>query len=188
MHVDIESLLKSLRETIIPAIPASESLAVEQAQLMQLYLKRLEERCEYLLHFRLQELRGLFNLVTELSVIACSTDGEHLDLCSGKEDLIERASSLAAMELPSCRDVEQLSGALREMAESIRDQLVRLPAPGDEVHAALMSHAREEALQERVWNRAEGFGVDPGGLSSQARLFAASSCAPGHSSSFSHES
>ncbi len=169
MHVDFASLLRALEETIIPALPAFESLAVEQAHLMRLYLQRLDQQSEYFLHAKLHELKGWFRLLGELRTIAAGAFGSNAE-----EELLQKAAVLAAVELPSYQEVEQIVDALGELAEEYSRHLV-LATHGEKtrgpIHKVLMEHAVNEATRERIWNKFMGFDADSQSLPTLESFF-----------------
>lgn len=170
MHMDFASLLRALQETIIPALPASESLAVEQAHLMRSYLQRLDQQSEYFLHAKLHELKSCFRLLGELRAIAATgaPDGD------AEEELLEKAAVLAEVKLPSYQEMDRVVDGLRELAEEYSRHLVLVIDDIEtkrSIHEVLMEHAVNEAIRERIWSKSMGFDADSQSLPSLEDFF-----------------
>ena len=147
----LKSVLKALSDVIVPALPAHERLAREQANLVVGHLTIIAEQWQHALGFELENLALACELAEELA---------KLDIDS------TLAADLSAM-LADARHVD------RNNYEAVSDMHRRLKAVIDQVLAAgqgqtamspvmlaaVLRYNQRRAPRERIWHR--GAGLDP---------------------------
>jgi len=168
MAADIGSLLRALDEVIIPALPESESLALEQAHLMLLYLRRMDSQHEHLLHYRQRELSEFFYLLSTLYEISKEAGLDLGNLDQPVVQMLGKISPWVSLNIPSYASIENSVVEVRE----ITDQLVRLITTSSssasslklKAQHAVLAQAMAEVIRERAWNKEAGFDFDVAGL------------------------
>ncbi len=148
----LQSIAKALEQVVIPALPADQRLAIEQAEIAVGHLRLLETQWRYVTVAAERELQYLVELATEL---VATDDGPTF-----RE--IKRALDAAA--LVNTSDIDALRSRAQVLGEAI-EQLIEsadglLSNAG--ARAAIGTHARRQARLERSWFAAAGIAGSDG--------------------------
>ena len=141
----MKSLLKALSDVILPALPASERVARDQANLVIGHLTIIAEQWQHALEFELENLAQACVLAGELA-------GMNFDSALG-DDL---KAALSAAETVDRSDYQVVT-EIHRVLKGVIDRLIAA------------DHRR--APRERVWHRAAGLDPDAASLPSIASLF-----------------
>ncbi len=137
----LTSVLKALNEVILPALPDDQSMAREQAHLVVAHLGIIAVQWKHALKFELAAYDAMRSLAQTLRPHA-GADSERIDAALDGANTLDRSNycqvSAAAREL----------GAL--VAEVIDDD-GSTAAMDVSLQAAVLAHAKQQALRERAW-------------------------------------
>lgn len=163
LDLRLKSVLKALTDVILPALPASERLARDQANLVIGHLTIIAEQWQHALNFELHNLAQSCLLAGELA-------GMNFDSALG-DDLIAALSAAEAVDRNDYQAVTQIHRLLK----SVIDRLISAdhhcaPMP-PAMLAAVLRYNHRRAPRERVWHRTAGLDPDAASLSSIAALF-----------------
>ena len=159
----LKSVLKALSDVILPALPASERLARDQANLVIGHLTIIAEQWQYALNFELENLAQACALAGELA-------GMNFDSALG-DDLIAALSAAAAVDRNNYQAVTAIHRALKTLIDAlIAADHHSAPMPPALLDAVLR-YNRCRAPRERVWHRGAGLDPDAASLPSIASLF-----------------
>jgi len=169
----IQSILRSIREVIIPALPQTERLAADQAQLIIGNLLIIIDQHELIFHYALTELAEFSGLLRDLSHEIGDDSGED---DNGQNDmLLARAQSLLELHLPAYREIDDLVRATR----GATDRLIRATAEHNDsvvqrrLAKLLMDQSARQIERERAWTAASGFDPDRNSIPPLAHLLRA---------------
>jgi hypothetical protein len=155
--VRIRSMLRSLHETIIPAIDPHASLALEQAHALSRHLDVLAAQHDKLHQFELAELRHYFALTHELRINAVGGNVTNARI-RDTEEVLRQARSLAE-ELPAPHErVVELVRSLKAAADSLVaaayvDGTASFKRQAGEL---TMIWSAKQIERERAWTHAAG--------------------------------
>jgi hypothetical protein len=163
LDLRLKSVLKALSDVILPALPASERLARDQANLVIGHLSIIAEHWQYALKFELENLALACALAGELA-------GLNFEATLGDELIV----TLAAAEDVDRSDYAAVT-AIHRTLKLIIDRLIATqqhaaPMPREMIDAVLRYNQRR-ATRERVWHRAAGLDPDAASLPPITSLF-----------------
>jgi hypothetical protein len=156
--VRIRAMLRSLRETIIPAINPADPLALEQAYALTRHLEVLAMQHDKLYHFELAELRHYFGMTCELKTKAAG--GQAIaGAISDALQILERTQPLAAHIPPAQQEIVDLVRSLKIAANALVAAAYADGTPEFRREAERLVHlwSAKQIERERVWAQATGF-------------------------------
>jgi hypothetical protein len=163
ISTNIGSMLRAMENVVLPAIDADNALAKEQSYLIMVYLRLLADQHDKIFHYRLQEIREYHALVTD--ILACSRSAGVGTGATGTsaEQLLDLASPMLDLDLPSYEHLADLARDLREMADDVTRDILDRAGSGSNaskrLRELLLKQADAEALRERSW--VSKLGADP---------------------------
>lgn len=163
LDLRLKSVMKALADVILPALPAGERLARDQAALVMGHLTIIAEQWKHALGFELENLAMACALAAELA-------GMNVDPELG-DDLI--AALTAAQEVDRA-DYAAVTAAHRALKAVIDRLLVaehRDAALSQAMLTAVLRYNQGRAPRERIWHRGAGLDPDAAGLPPIASLF-----------------
>lgn len=140
----LRSIAKAIEQVLLPALPAQEKLAREQAEIAVGHLRVLETQWPFVTQMAHREL--------QLAIGLAETVLAHLPVGSGAnlQTALEKSRTADTADFAS---VEQATAAVGDAIEAILKSGITLD---NEVSAAILSHARAQSKLERVWFAASG--------------------------------
>jgi len=171
---NVTSAIRSMEQTVIPAVDPTNSAAQEQAYLVLYHLRLFSDQHKHLLSFRLQEIRDFHALTSALleQARAKSADlGEAGDLAA-----IALSASAQYLELgiPRYDDLAAAAQGLREAADrlivNLRDQGGGDLLKSIGVDELLLDVSRRDEARARAWVKALGMDPNPGDIPALADL------------------
>lgn len=160
IDVRIRNVVKAIEEVILPALPADEKMAIEQAALCLAHLRTIDTQWMHALPAARLNFRNLQWLALQLE-----------PLCSASER--QRLTAVGQLDAATLTGYVSLVAAARELGTAI-DEVIRAsrPDPTDEVEVRrlVFEHSRRQARIERSWFGAMGFEPSEGLTSIEAML------------------
>lgn len=163
----IQSMIRSLREVVLPALPNDQLLAIDQANILVGYLRIMAEQHDRVFEYLLAELAEYAQLVSALAEDAEGAESIGEAVAKARSALA-KAAPVVRMPIPRQSDLSALIRSLKESA----DELV-LAARQDGTPAfrqasidRVMQQAERQIRRERSWFRASGFELEAGQLPS----------------------
>lgn len=156
----IQTMIKALSETVLPAVDEGNRSAVEQLHLVVGSLRMLNEQIDYAHWFEVTEARDMAGLLSDLASVGRPVDVA-VDQAPG-----EQAVALAARhDIPLSR----LRQVNLELREAISRALERIFATGDEAAARrarglVLEQGKRQIGRERAFVAAAGFDAFPDDL------------------------
>lgn len=152
----LRTMAAALRDIVLPALPAGEKMAVEQAQLVIGSIEMIRAQIDYGHAYEVTDAGALIALVARLE-----------DLLGSNGADLAAARTLIAKPVCSTASVRQLNITLRSAA----CRLVEASAGSDEtvraaVRRAVLDHEKAQIMRERSWVAATGFDIRPQDVSS----------------------
>jgi hypothetical protein len=163
----IQSMIRSMQEVILPAIPKERQLALDQANILIGNLRIMAEQQDRVFQYLLVELREYAALVNVLIA-----DAQGLDVT---EAAVARARSAIETALPVTQSKIPRQDALAALVKSLKQAADDLLGAANEdgtpvfrkaAGAHVMRQSQAQVIRERVWLRAAGFELEPGALPS----------------------
>ncbi|HTT83793.1 MAG TPA: hypothetical protein VMF67_09960 [Rhizomicrobium sp.] len=157
----IQSMLRAMQEVVIPAIPAGERLALDQASIVVGNLKLMAEQQDKLYRYELVELREYAALVTEL--IDAAGGGASTE--AARESL-RNSAGVVTMPIPTQPELTGLTKAMKHAADTLLRAAYEDGSPEFRRAAAqlVMKQSASQITRERSWFRAAGFELEPESL------------------------
>lgn len=155
--IQIQSVIKALREVVIPAIDPKNKLALEQAQLSIGLLALMAQQLPVQFQFDCDELG---RLVAYADALCACAPGAAADALAA-ETLTAARTLQAAQATPT--DIEQAVRALREKSGALISAVF---AQGDDaiqakVSALTLAMSEHQLLRERAMVLMQGWEADP---------------------------
>ena len=147
----LDTLSTTLRDIVLPVLPADESLAREHVQLMIAHLAMIKAQWKHALAFELGTYDAQCALAREL--LPC------LDGAALRTDL---EATLAAADALDRGDYDSVNRALKVLAALLDRAILEHNAGAalePRLAAAILDYGRREAWRYRVWF--QGAGIDP---------------------------
>lgn len=172
-EIQIQSLMKSLKDVVLPALDPQNKLALEQGQLIMGMLHVMSQRLPLEYRFDCDELERLLELSRRLRAAA-----------SGGNETIAAAEAMSAS---SDRGADVLDRARAEPGEvyaavkELRSKIARLvecvSTDGDgasraAVAASVQAASAEQLRRDRAWVIAQGWEPDPRAIPAIENLLA----------------
>jgi hypothetical protein len=151
LDVRLKSVLKSLSEVILPAIPVEQRLAREQANLVIGHLTIVAEQWKHALNYELENLSLASALASELS-------GLSLEPALGGE-LTAAVAETASLDRSDYDLVSAAHRALKALIERLIAEDHSGAALPREIITAVLQYNARRAPRERIWHR--GASLDP---------------------------
>jgi hypothetical protein len=157
----IQSMIRSLREVVLPALPNDQLLAIDQTNILVGYLRIMSEQHDRVFEYLLVELAEYAELVSALvddAQGAGSIDG----VVAKARSALAQAAPVVQMPIPR---QGELTALIRSMKESADELLLAAREDGTpEFRSAatnrVMQQAERQIRRERTWFRASGFELD----------------------------
>jgi hypothetical protein len=171
---NVTSAIRSMEQTVIPAVDPKNSAAQEQAYLVLYHLRLFSDQHKHLLSFRLQEIRD-FHALTSVLVERAHAKGVELGEAGDAAALaLSAGAPYLELRIPRYDDLAAAAQGLREAADrlvvNLRDRggsdLLK-SVGADELLLAVS--ARDEA-RARAWVKALGMDPSPGDIPALADL------------------
>jgi len=162
----IQSMIRAMREVVIPAIPPDQRLALDQANILVGNLRIMAEQHDRIFQYELTELREYARLLADLIEAAGSRD------TAEARAVLARAEPVAAAAIPTQPELAALVRQLKAAADALLQAAHRDGSPDFRKAASelVMRQAEAQILRERRWLRAAGFELDPESLPSLDQL------------------
>lgn len=173
-EIQLASVLKAMKDVIIPAIDPDNRLAVEQAQLVTGMLGLMQHQLPLQYRFDRDELKRLVELLQGLKVI-CDLDPA-LELLLGKYKGVI-TESRAVLDASGV-DPAQLHETVRRLREVVGDVVSVANEHASEparqrIERDVLELSREQLLRDRALVAPQGWEPDPAGLPSIHSLLSA---------------
>ncbi len=159
--LQLQTMMKAMKDVVLPAIDPSNQMAQEQAQLVMGMLHLMMSRQPMQFHYDLDELKRYVALSKQLLAetrggpLTSAELESLLSLVTESEDLISRAQA-APSELESA--VLDLRNKISRLVETLwqdGEQACREPAS-----KAVLAASKEQIIRERAWFSPQGWDAD----------------------------
>jgi hypothetical protein len=164
--IQIQSVIKALKEVVIPAVDPKNKLALEQVQLSIGLLALMAQQLPVQFQFDCEELGRLITLSGDLSASAPGATSEALAAAAA-----DAARTLQAATV-SPADIENAVRALREKSGALISEVFEhgTPASQSKVSALTLTMSKDQLLRERAMVLMQGWEVDPKSVPPLAQL------------------
>ena len=172
--IQLKSMIKALKDVIIPAIDPANRLAVEQAQLVTGMLGLMQHQLPLQYRFDRDELGRLIDLLSRLQAV-CDQDPALESLHGTCKGLITESRTV---QEGSIVDPANLYDAVRRLRDGVAEVLnfanehAAEPAR-KQIEQAVLRQSREQLLRDRALVAAQGWEPDPAALPSIDALLSA---------------
>jgi hypothetical protein len=161
----IQSMIRSLREVILPALPNEQMLAIDQANILVGYLRIMAEQHDRVFEYLLVELSEYAELVSALTKDA--QGGESIDgAVVTAQSALAKAAPVLRTSIPRQAELAALVKSLKLSVDELQHAARRngTAAMRQASTKHVMEQAERQIMRERVWFRASGFELDAGEL------------------------
>jgi hypothetical protein len=152
------AMIRAISEVIIPAIPANQKLAIDQATIVLGNLKMLADQQDRAVDFAMAELREHLELI---GTLAQAADGGPATAASAEtaRNLARELRPVAALPCPTQAILLDMAARAKTAGEVLVDAAFEDGAPAFRaaVANAVMAQAECQIERERAWTRAAGF-------------------------------
>ena len=172
-EIQITSVIKAVKDVLIPAIDPNNKLAVEQAQLVIGLLSLLASQLPVQFRFDRDELARL--LATAESLTAVPANDAKLATAIGElaasqtagASILEHCRVDPAILVNSVRELRQKVGAVVSAAAGTSDVATQL-----RIEKIILDLSKEQLLRDRSLMKPQGWEPDPAALPAIAELLA----------------
>lgn len=173
-EIQLASMLKAMKDVVIPAIDPANRLAVEQAQLVTGMLGLMQHQLPLQYRFDRDELRRLVDLLHGLKVI-CELDpaleplpGKYKGLITESRAVLNGSSVDPAQLYETVRRLREVVGEVVSFANAHADEPARR-----RIEREVLELSREQLLRDRALVALQGWEPDPAALPSIHSLLSA---------------
>jgi hypothetical protein len=180
-EVQIQSLMKSLKDVVLPALDPNNKLAVEQGQLIMGMLHVMSQRLPLEYRFDCDELERLLELSRRLRAEARGGDEttaavEAMSDSTGRgADVLERAGAEPGEVYAAVKELRSTIARLVECVSNDGDGASRTA-----VTASVQVASAEQLTRDRAWVIGQGWEPDPRAIPSIESLLAPRGTAKQH--------
>lgn len=146
----LKNMIKSIEAVVLPAIPADQSLAKEQARLLIGHLAIIKDQWRHAVRFERGSFENMVELAEKLS--------GHVD---GQQSQVLR-DALGQVENIDKADIDALNDGICTLGAAIDTVILGDDGkkPLDrEARKVILDYGAKNALRERIWF--QGVGIDP---------------------------
>jgi hypothetical protein len=170
-EIQIASVIKAMKDVVIPAIDPQNKLAIEQSQLVIGLLSLLSVQLPLQYRFDRDELARLLDCARTLQ-------GMDVNDLTGRTalDRLRSSGAAAAIVLEQCRvEPATLTSSVREMREAI-GYLVKTvgatkdPSAQQNIERVVLSMSKEQLIRDRALVKMQGWEPDPAAVPDIADL------------------
>lgn len=164
-EIQIASVIKAMKDVVMPAIDPANKLAVEQSQLIVGLLSLLRTQLPVQFRFDRDELGRLFSCAETLKEIPATGSGVKAAL-----DKLTASSAAAAAVLERCRlDPAELTISVRDMREAMGSVVSAVAGASDpgaqlRVEKIILAMSKDQLLRDRSLMKMQGWEADPASL------------------------
>lgn len=164
-EIQIGSMIKALKDVVMPALDPANKLALEQSQLIVGMLKLLASQLPLQFRFDRDELARLAGCADALGATASADPGvraaiAHLEARNtAARGVLERCGLDPAALLASVRELRAAVGGLVKAAADAGDLDAAL-----RIEKAILAMSKEQLLRDRALMKQQGFEPDPAAL------------------------
>lgn len=158
-QVQIQSIIKSLTDVVLPAIDPNNKLAQEQGRLIVGLLGLMGKQIPLQFQFDRDELTRLLDFADELQR---AVGGEHAELARCRNDaadVLERAKADPSEVENAVRALRANTGAVITETFRTADEPVQ-----DRVQKTVLAMTSAQLLRERSWLLSQGWEPDPSAI------------------------
>jgi hypothetical protein len=157
----IHAMIRSLREVVLPALPADAMLAIDQANILVGYLGIMAEQHDRVFEYLLAELAEYAELLSAMVEDAHGAQSIEGAIAKARTAL-GMAAPILQMSIPRQGELSALVRSLKETADELLRAAWQDGAPAYRQASAqrVMQQAERQILRERAWFRASGFELD----------------------------
>lgn len=160
----LTTMIRAMQDAVLPALPADNALAAEQANLVLASLRLIAEQHGYAYARAMADLRDLHALVGDLRA-GRGADGASAD---DSAEALEHAGQLLR-DLPAQSELIAAGKRLRVIA----DRLIEEAGDARQVADRVLGYAARDIARGRAWIAAAGFDPAPDEVQPLASLLAA---------------
>ena len=169
----IQSMIRSMQEVVIPAIPGSQRLALDQANIIVGNLRIMAEQHDKLYQYELVELREYASLVGKMAeaVVGGAASQAAKD---GARLALESAAEVVGQSIPTQTEIAALTRSMKSAADALLRAAYEDGEPGFRAvaGAAVMRQSESQIMRERRWFRMAGFELEPEKLATLEQVLA----------------
>ncbi|RUT76906.1 hypothetical protein EHM94_17895 [Marinobacter sp. NP-6] len=158
----IQTILKTMADTVVPAVDSNNKLASEQAQLVIAMLGIIQQRLPLMYRFDRDELSRSIELSEALlhhgeDVPAAASALQKLASCTKNSRDTLRLAQIDP------NDLKAANFALREKVSELVNTLYSESKTSDlkQINDLITNHAREQLLRDRAFLASQGWEADP---------------------------
>ncbi|HEX5804995.1 MAG TPA: hypothetical protein VFY31_01475 [Macromonas sp.] len=172
-EVQIASMIKAMKDVVIPALGNSNKLASEQAGLIVGMLHQMSVQLPVQYRFDRDELGRLLGTTDELLAVPVKDDNARQ-----AQQALGALRGDAEQVLQGCqRDPDDLRAAVFALKERVCQVIDTLAASSDvdsqlKVEKIVLSMSKEQLLRDRALVKAQGWEPDPAAVPAIAQLLA----------------
>jgi hypothetical protein len=161
-EIQIASVIKAMKDVVMPAIDPANKLAVEQSQLIVGLLSLLSTQLPVQFRFDRDELGRLFSCAETLKEIPATDSGIKAAL-----DKLSASSATASTVLERCKlDPAELTICVRDMREAIGSAVVAVTGTTDlstqlYVEKIILDMSKDQLLRDRSLMKMQGWEANP---------------------------
>lgn len=163
--VQLQSMIKSLVDTVLPAIAPDNKLALEQAQLVVATLQLMQQRLPLAYRYDCDELARLLTLAEDLG--ECARGGDATD--GARDGLAEAARAGDDVLARAKAEPDEVTAAVKVLRSTVGALVQAVFVEGDKNSCAavrqwVLKSSGEQLKRERAWLIAQGWEPDPKAL------------------------
>lgn len=172
-EIQIASMMTAMKNVVIPALPAGNKLAVEQAQLVLGMLNLMASQLPVQFRFDRDELSRLIDRTQAMQALPVGDAGTRaaIDVLAGS-----RKKAIEVLEQCS-RNPAELKDSVRELRKGLGQVVVALAKTDDlknqlQAEKIVLDLSKEQLLRDRSLVKAQGWEPDPAAVPEITTLLA----------------
>lgn len=162
-ELQIQTMIKAMIDTVLPAVDPRNGLAQEQAQLIIGTLKLMAEQLPLQYRFDCDELTRQVSFAEELSAALDSCPGPVAETVSALTSSVARGRTLLTRPLVDPAEIITTAREIRTALDHAVDAVFTDDSARnqrEDIQRIVLDQSRDEITRDRVWNRAQGFDTE----------------------------
>jgi hypothetical protein len=162
-EIQLQTMIKAMVGTVLPAVDPLNALAQEQSRLVIGTLMLMAEQLPLQFRFDCDELTRMIAFADELGAQLEDCSGTVAEALPALTASAGAGRSLLSQPTPDSTEIVTVARAIRAASDHLVDVVFTDEcgrAYRADVYRVVLNHSRSEILRDRVWTRSQGFEPD----------------------------
>ena len=180
-EIQLQTMIKAMVDTVLPAVDPLNALAQEQSRLVIGTLMLMAEQLPLQFRFDCDELTRMIGFADELGALLEDCTGTVAEALPALTASTAAGRSLLSRPMADPTEIVAVARAIRAASDHLVDMVFTDEcgrAHRAAVYRVVLDHSRSEIMRDRLWTRSQGFEPDTENLPTIESLLVPSASGP----------